>query len=168
MENQIILTLYRYNRYANRRLMDKATGLTSDELARESSPSHGSIWGLLRHTFAVEFAYLRFAQAQAVQIPETGNLVDLRREWENLAPQAEGFIESLDGEQLETVMQIEMRRKPLYLPVWQLLLQAVMHSHHHRGELSILFTTLGYPLDTCDIVVYMVEASGQEWPFHSG
>jgi uncharacterized damage-inducible protein DinB len=40
-----------------------------------------------------------------------------------------------------------------------------MHSTHHRGELSIVLTELGYPLPTLDIIVHFAEQSGQAWPW---
>nr|MBP9041735.1 hypothetical protein [Anaerolineaceae bacterium] len=49
------------------------------------------------------------------------------------------------------------------LPRWQLLAQSLIHSIHHRGELSIVMTELGYPLPTLDPILKYVNDSGQVW-----
>ena len=46
---------------------------------------------------------------------------------------------------------------------WQFLTQSLMHSTHHRGELSIVLTGLGHPLPTLDIIIEFVQESGQQW-----
>ncbi|UCC76110.1 MAG: hypothetical protein JSW37_11425, partial [Anaerolineales bacterium] len=42
---------------------------------------------------------------------------------------------------------------------------AVIHSVHHRGELSVVCTGLGYPLSTMDIILHFINQSGQSSPF---
>lgn len=38
-------------------------------------------------------------------------------------------------------------------------------SFHHRGELSVVCTGLGYPLPTMDIILHFINQSGQSSPF---
>jgi uncharacterized damage-inducible protein DinB len=45
-----------------------------------------------------------------------------------------------------------------------LMLQSLIHSVHHRGELSIVMTGLGHPLPTLDIILHFARESGQPWP----
>jgi uncharacterized damage-inducible protein DinB len=47
--------------------------------------------------------------------------------------------------------------------MWQLLVQAFVHSTHHRAELAILLGQMGHPLPTLDILIHFAQQSGQPW-----
>jgi uncharacterized damage-inducible protein DinB len=75
------------------------------------------------------------------------------------------YLQTVPSAELEEVIEISMGGKPLKLARWQMLAQSLISSVHHRGELSIVMTGLGYPLPTLDPILQFVKESGQEWPF---
>jgi uncharacterized damage-inducible protein DinB len=165
MDRDGLLSLYRYNRYANRLVLEAASHLTESDLDHPGSPSHGSIRGLLKHMLDCEARFLAFSQGKpcSMDAGAFSTLPAITHAWDLLAHEQLGHLSSLDGSDLERMVTIHLRRQEYHFPVWQLLTQAVIHSTHHRGELSIVMTALGQPLPTLDILLQFIEESGQVW-----
>jgi uncharacterized damage-inducible protein DinB len=160
-----LLALCNYNVYANQLVMDTVSQLSEAELIRQSSPSHSSIRELLLHMLAVEAGYLARCQEQSLERPELSTLDDIRRYWRNVGQITQQFVESQTEAGLARELTIHLDGHAFRFPVWQMLVQTVLHSTHHRGELSILLTELGHPLPTLDAVIQFAEQSGQPWPW---
>ena len=167
MDRDGLLALYDYNLYANRLMLDVAAQLTEDELVRESSPSHGSVCALLHHMVACEAFFLATCRGTTdlkYNSSELSGLDDIRRNWDELGHEQRDYISSLRENDLVRDFPLTLRGRPYHLSMWQLLIQAFVHSTHHRGELSIVLIELGYPLPTLDIIQYFFQQSGQQWP----
>jgi uncharacterized damage-inducible protein DinB len=160
-----LLALYAYNAYANHLVLETAAGLDEEALARQSSPSHGSVRNLLLHMLRAEAGFLTRCQERLFDPPSVVSLQDIRSYWDDLARAGQDFIASLDEVKLSRELDVELRGHLFRFPVWQLLVQAFVHSTHHRGELSILLTELGRPLPTLDIIIHFARESGQAWPW---
>jgi uncharacterized damage-inducible protein DinB len=167
MDQEILLALYTYNTYANRLVLDTVEKLTADEFTRQSSPSHDSVQSLLLHLLGAETFFLKQCQGQPMppRPDQPPTLADMRAYGNWLAEEQEAFVRSLADHDLKREVRFEMGGHQFQLPVWQLLLQAFVHSTHHRGELSIVLSRLGQPLPTLDIIIPLVIQSGQEWPW---
>ena len=167
MESEIFLALSEYSNYANGLLISAVGELSDSEMTEEASPSHGSVKKLIRHMLAVEEYYLLSAQGRAdeYELPELQSLEDLAEYWRNLNRRRRGYLSALSTADLSAEVPLKMRNETLTLPRYQLLFQGLTHSIHHRGELSVVLTTMGHPLPTLDSILYFVEESGQEWPY---
>jgi uncharacterized damage-inducible protein DinB len=112
-----------------------------------------------------EAFFLAHCKGQSVEL----DFVDLttpssiRRYWSKLEKEQLDFIESLSEDELIRDISIRLRGQPLVFPLWELLTQALIHSIHHRGELSIVLTELNHPLPTLDIILHFIKESGQSW-----
>ncbi len=166
MNRDGLLALYTYNAYANKLVLDTTEKLTSDEFTRKSSPSHDSARGILTHMLECEAYFLSLCQGLPATVEEADlhDLNGIRRTWDELEQQQVNFLRMLPDADLTRPAQMQIRGRQLVLPIWQMLTQAVVHSIHHRGELSIVLTELGYPLPTLDIIGHFIQQSGQEWP----
>jgi len=167
MNRDGLQALYDYNTYANRLVLDTVECLTEEEFVRQSSPSNGSVRGLLLHMLAVETYFLTCSQGRPARpVPiESNALADIRRKWSELEREQQDFISGLREADPGREIRVPMRDSMLTLPIWQALMQAFTQSIHHRGELSIVLTGLGHPLPTLDVIIYHVRRSGQEWPW---
>ena len=136
------------------------------ELVSEISPSHGSIFALLRHMLVVETYYLLLVQERADEFKnvEYDNLEDLINNWHDLSKKWIHYLSTLDASKLTEEIPLYMGKGQVILPRYQLLIQGFTHSIHHRGELSIILSGLDYPLPTMDSLLYFIKESGQEWP----
>jgi uncharacterized damage-inducible protein DinB len=161
-----LLALYHYNAYAHQLVLGVVDQLTDDEFTRQSSPSHGSVRQLLTHMLECEAFFLAQCTGQPIALDEANLSTpeNIRRYWEQLGQAQREFIGSQNQAGLSQIIPWQIRGQQLAFPAWQLLMQAVVHSIHHRGELSILLTEMGHPLPTLDIILHFVEQSGQTWP----
>jgi len=166
MQKEMMQSLYKYNDYANHLVLDVVERLTPDQLTQESSPSHGNVYALIQHMMGCELAFLKICQQQP--IPQKGQegvpqVREMRAFWKELSQERTSYLETLDEASLLEEVKFEFPGKSYHLPRWQLLMQAFLHSVHHRGELSIVLSTLGYPLPTLDIIIPFLQQSGQGW-----
>jgi uncharacterized damage-inducible protein DinB len=148
-------------------VLDTAERLTQDELIRQSSPSHSSVLALLRHMLECEAFFLACCRGEPFPGYDRAGLesvAHVRQRWTSLAQVQREFIGALGEDELEREIPLPFRSAESHLPLWQLLVQAFMHSTHHRGELSIVLTGLGHPLPTLDIILHFFARSGQDWP----
>ena len=98
--------------------------------------------------------------------PEDSSTLDLhaiRATFDSFAAARKGYLPGVSDQSLTTVLAIPIRHKPIKLARWQLLAQSLIHSTHHRGELSIVMTALGCPLPTLDPIIQCMRDSGQSW-----
>jgi uncharacterized damage-inducible protein DinB len=159
--------LYTYNAYANGLVLETAAHLTEEEFTRHCSPSHGSVRELLIHMLAAEVSFLVRCMGRPIEfgLDDPLTLDEIHRCWDRLEQEQKDFIALLSAEDLAREICLQIRDRELKLPAWKLLVQAFLHSMHHRGELSIVLTDLGYPLPTLDIIIQFIKQSGQEWPW---
>jgi uncharacterized damage-inducible protein DinB len=161
MNRDGLLALYTYNAYANQLVLDGLAQLSEDEFARESSPSHSSIRGLLLHLMECEAWFLATCRERTLEEPDLPTLADIRHYWGDLEREQRTFIASLTENDLARDLSIQLRDRSFHFPMWQLLAQAFIHSTHHRGELAILLGQMGHPLPTLDIILHFMQQSGQ-------
>jgi uncharacterized damage-inducible protein DinB len=163
MNRDGLLALYQYNTYAHHLVLDGLAQLSEEEFTRESSPSHGSIRGLVLHILG-EAWFLAVCQGRTLKEPDLRTLDDFRRYQSALEKEQQAFIASLSESDLARDVQIELAGHPYHFPIWQLLVQAFVHSTHHRAELAVLLGQMGHPLPTLDIIIHFMHQSGQPWP----
>jgi len=166
MDRQALIELSQYTEYANGLVLDVARKMTPEELERPSSPSHGSVLGLLRHMFGCEAFFL--ARCQGIPPgPERGDglsFEDLLDAWRQVAEERAAYLAATGEADLAGGAEMRVGGQRLGFTRTQLLLQSLVHSIHHRGELSIVMTGLGYPLPTLDILLHFNKQHGREWP----
>ena len=164
MNREGLLALYRYNAYANHLVLDGLAQLTQDEFTRAPSPSHSSIRGLVLHMLECEAWFLTLCQGRQMKELDLPALADIRRYWSGVERDQQAFIAQLEKDDLARQVTVDLKKDTIHLPVWQLLVQAFVHSTHHRAELGILLGQMGHALPTLDIILHFVQESGQRWP----
>ena len=167
MDPQGLSELYAYNAYANELLLQTVIQVPEGQLHAPSSPSRGDVCTLLIHMLAVEkyFLYACTGQAFAFNPGDCDDLEEMRQYWQALETERQNYLGGASQDDLAQEIHIQIREREFRLPRWQLLTQALVHSIHHRGELSIVLSQLGHPLPTLDPIVHFARESGQEWPW---
>lgn len=160
-----LISLHLYNVYANNLVLDVAAGMTVDELSRQASPSHGSIINLLQHMLGCEYYFLLLCMGTKPEESdeEKPDLIRLREYFEILADRRARYLSAVAEYELTTEISVTAGKGEYTLPRWQLIAQSLIHSTHHRGELSIVMTGLGHPLPTLDPILMYLKESGQSW-----
>lgn len=169
MNRDDLLAFVGFAAYANKIIVDAAAQLTDEEVMRKCSPSHETVFELLKHMYGGEWVYLRFCQGQPFDpspIEAITTFPALRDAWLTVSDDMVAFVRGLDDAAVNRDITLSFGGEQSWrLPLWKTLLMTLVHSMHHRGELSIVMTTLGHPLPDIDIMVYWLEQSGQPVSF---
>jgi uncharacterized damage-inducible protein DinB len=156
--------LQAYNRWANGRLLDAAVDLGPEQLERDLSTSHGSVWGTLVHIVWAEWLWLgRWQRTRPA--PETDpklcrDLPTLRSRWEAMEQAQRSFVEQLTDPALAERISYQNRRGETWVyPLGDMLRHVVNHSTYHRGQVMTLLRQLGATPRATDFLVFLDETT---------
>jgi uncharacterized damage-inducible protein DinB len=167
MNRDDLLTSVKFNAESNRLALEAAAALTPEERTRPCSPSHGTVFELLKHMYGGERVYLDFCQGRPLNpapIEAITEFDDLREQWLQLGEEMVGFVGQLDDAGVNQSISVAFPVITWHFPLWQVLLWTITHNIHHRGELSIVMTQLGHPLPVLDMMLFVIQQSGQPMP----
>ncbi len=169
LNKSALLVFHHYNDHANGLVLQTASSMDESALVAQTSPSHGSVLALLTHMLTTEFFFLARSEGKPVNpkaAPDKSlGLPEVTAAFTQVAAERQKYLDWVSEERLMEIIEIPIGGQPFKLPRWQLLAQSLIHSAHHRGELSIVMTSLGYPLPTLDPIIPFINESGQHWPW---
>lgn len=167
IDQPILFSLAKYSAYANRMLLETAANISTTQLENTPSPSRNSVLQLIEHMLATEGHYLALCQEKRFKFirAEYSTIENLRALSGRLGANFQQLLEALSEEDLGRVLDVNIGDYAFRFSIWQLLLQTLMHSAQHRGELSILLSSLGHPVPISDIIVRFAQESDQPWPW---
>jgi uncharacterized damage-inducible protein DinB len=154
-------TLYRYNAWANGRVLERAAALSQDQFLRELDGA-GSPRGILVHLVDAQWVWLERCQGRspaafwdAAAFPDVATL---RHRWEEVERDQQAFLAGLRAADLEReVAYTNMRDERWAYPLWQVLLHQVNHATQHRGEAAVILTRCGQSPGDLDFLIYIDE-----------
>lgn len=161
----LLRSLYGFNRRANQKLLQVLARLPAAELQAAPSPSRSNLWRLVNHMLYTEEHFIRCCRGEDYQRRLLPDVDRLGEHWLALQNDALEFLENSSAGKLAEIVTVELGGREFQFSRWELLLQAVTHSIQHRGELSILLSEMGYPLPNMDLIVYLAEEHGIDWPW---
>jgi len=162
MNTQDIQLLYRYNRWANKRILDTAANVTTEQFLASDSYPHGGLRGTLTHTLFAEWIWRNRWQGESpterIEPEEFSTLDSLRARWLEEEKALDAFVQSLTDEKLNSPFQYKNTRgEPLENILWQVMLHLVNHGTQHRGEAAAMLTELGHSPGDIDFIVFLRE-----------
>ncbi len=162
MNTQDIQLLYRYNRWANKRILDTVARITNEQFLAPDSYPHGGLRGTLTHTLFAEWIWRNRWQGESpterIEPEEFSTLDSLRARWLEEEKALDAFVQSLTDEKLNSPFQYKNTRgEPLENILWQVMLHLVNHGTQHRGEAAAMLTELGHSPGDIDFIVFLRE-----------
>ena len=162
MNTQDIQLLYRYNRWANKRILDTVARITNEQFLAPDSYPHGGLRGTLTHTLFAEWIWRNRWQGESpterIKPEEFSTLDSLRARWLEEEKALDAFVQSLTNEKLNSPFQYKNTRgEPLENILWQVMLHLVNHGTQHRGEAAAMLTELGHSPGDIDFIVFLRE-----------
>lgn len=164
MDLDELRTLYAYNRWANARMLDAVSRLTSEQVHHPLGGSFGSLFATLTHMLGAEWVWLerfrgrsphRFDGADALQ-----RVGDVRARWLAVERDHGTLVASLTAATLEAaVSYTNFKGDGFTQPLSALLRHVVNHASYHRGQVTLMLRLLGAEAVSTDLVVFLRERS---------
>ena len=169
MTTSDIQLLYEYDRWANARVLQAASGLNSEQFTRNLGGSFPSVRDTLVHILSGEWGWLEYWKGSSHNpgfLPELKarmetlfspaalpDIATLRSKWMEVEGQIGEFVSGLTDESLERVLSFRTGK----LKLMHLMQHLANHSTYHRGQIAVMMRQLGAePLST-DFHVFLLE-----------
>jgi uncharacterized damage-inducible protein DinB len=147
-----------YSGWASQRMLDFAVKLSPDELTRDFRTSEKCVLDTLVHIYAADRIWLSRLLAEprtTFSRPEDRDLTLLQAEWPALFQRWNLWMRDLsDVDVAEKISYEDLRGNPQTIPVWLIVLHAVNHGTHHRGQVSGFLRAMGHTPPPLDLMVY--------------
>jgi uncharacterized damage-inducible protein DinB len=154
--------LYKYNDWANQRVLDACEQLTQEEFLRGqgSSTANPSIRDTLVHTMGAQEIWLArwggVSPTRVLDPNDFGTLALIREYWTQVEQHTQGFIDAVEQNVLEDTMHYtNTRGLPFSYPRWMTMVHQVNHATQHRSEIAHLLTQANQSPGDLDLLVYM-------------
>ena len=154
--------LFRYNRWANERLLNAAATLTDEEFDRDLKSSFPSVRATLSHIAAAEWVWLsRWEGVSPTGFPgdrADATLADVRAFFDDNWTAQQQFLDALDDTALERIVDYRnIRGDAFQSPLVALMRHMINHSTYHRGQVVTVIRQLGHPVPNTDFVAWYRE-----------
>jgi uncharacterized damage-inducible protein DinB len=146
-----VLTLYDYNYWATRRLLDACTGLSGEQFQAPAAYSLGSLRGTLVHALDAERAWRMLCQHQTLAyfraleeaedaFPTVGAL---ERRWSEEEREMRAYLAGLSDDDLAGYVRYTTEEGRRERVLWHCLWHVVNHGTQHRSEAAAILTGYG-------------------------
>ena len=153
--SQNLVTLFRYNRWATRQLINFCAQLTDAQLDATVNGVYGSIRATLDHLVGAEERYTVLLTGGSWQ-PTSVVAAGLTGLAERAAACSTALVDIAAADQTERTLRGERNGESYDLPALVPLSQAIHHADDHRSQIATLLTHQGIEPPDLDV-----------WTFHS-
>ena len=166
MNAEEFCTLYEYNSWANRRVIESCAQLNADQFTRDLVSSFHSVRDTLAHILGAEWLWLeRWHGRSHSSLPfaeEFSDVDTIRARWEEVERDLTDFVASLTDEDLARVYEYKTTAGvPQASPAWQMLQHLVNHGTYHRGQIATMLRQLGNKSQSTDLIAFYRQRAGQ-------
>jgi uncharacterized damage-inducible protein DinB len=164
--NDDFASLYAFNRWADRRVLDACRKLTPEQYAAEPVPGWSSVRQSVVHNAVVMDAWLSRLAGQVVDGPipaeaDFPTIADAERVLERAEQTLQKLLPMMTPEWLTTPQTLRGRGRVAVLPPWAVLRHVVNHSTYHRGQIASKLKRLGVEQAATDFVFWAMEWTPQ-------
>lgn len=151
-------TLYAYNWWANSRVLQAASDISSDDFSRNGIVPipHGSLRGTLVHMLDTErdarIRLSRHARGEPLDPEAFGSIEEITRSWRGEAAAMNDYLSGLLDENMDSELALTETER---YPYWQLLIHVMNHSTQHRSEAAVLLTALDHSPGDLDFALFL-------------
>jgi uncharacterized damage-inducible protein DinB len=156
-----LTSLYAYNRWADRRMLDACRMLTPEQYAAEPVPGWTSVRSSVVHIAIVTDGWLRGVAGESVQTTPTEADLPTVEDAARLLDRANHLIDDLlprlTPAELTMPRTFSGRRQTAVLPPWAVLRHVVNHATYHRGQIASKLKRLGKEPPGTDFIFWVFE-----------
>ncbi|GAB4500217.1 MAG: DinB family protein [Anaerolineales bacterium] len=159
MNKEYIQTLYRYNQWANARILDAAAKLSLEQFLAPAEYPHRYLRGVLTHTLFAEWIWRKRWMGESPTVrfkPEDFPTFEtLRSRWAQEEIELMKFVEQLTEEQLSAPLHYTSTEGIKYENIlWESMAHVVNHGMQHRSEAAAILTELGFSPGDLDLILF--------------
>lgn len=162
MNKSEIMLLYKYNSWANTRILNAAANLTQEQFIAPNVYPHGGLRGTLTHILFAEWIWrIRWqgsSPAETLKPEDFPTFKTLRDRWQVEEKTLMASIDSLSDEAQNNTFQYKTTSGKTFENVlWQIMLHVVNHGTQHRSEAAAMLTNMGNSPGDIDLIVFLRE-----------
>ena len=160
MNKQDIALLYKYNQWANARILTAAASVTQEQYLAPAPFPHGGLRGTLVHALSAEWIWRTRWEGSSptslLKAEDFPTFEALRTRWLDEEKQLMDFINAVTDERLNHTFDYKnTSRKPLTKVLWQAMAHLVNHGTQHRAEAAAILTDLGHSPGDLDLIYFL-------------
>ncbi len=159
-----VRTLYAYNSWANRRVLDACAPLSAEQLTQNLHSSFPSVRDTLAHIMLAEWLWLErwLGRSPAFPPSDFADLAAIRARWQTIETDLNAFIRKLSAADLDRTVEYKNTKGTVFSnPMWQMLQHLVNHGTYHRGQITTMLRQLGAAPSTTDLIAFFRENAGK-------
>ena len=158
-------TLYAYDAWANRRVLDACAALAPEQFTKDLGSSFRSVRDTMAHIMGAEWLWLERFQGRTARLPsgdQFPDLASLRKRSAEVERDLLAYVDALSAADLERSFDYwDMKGNPHTSLLWQTLQHVANHSTYHRGQVTTLFRQLGAKPIGTDLIGFYRERAAQ-------
>jgi uncharacterized damage-inducible protein DinB len=162
MNKQDILTLYKYNQWANAKILSTAANVTLAQFLADAPFPHGGLRSTLVHTLFAQWIWHHRWEGNSptfrLQPEEFPTFESLWDRWMAEEKSLMEFVDSLTDEKLNTVISYKNTKGiPFEQVLWKMMAHVVNHGTQHRAEAAAMLTEYGCSPGDVDMIYFFDE-----------
>jgi uncharacterized damage-inducible protein DinB len=159
MNKNDIQTLYRYNQWANTRILDAAAKLSPEQYLALSEYPHRYLHGVLTHTLFAEWIWRNRWNGESpvtrLKPEDFPTFEALRVRWAKEEAELMKFVAQVREELLNAPFQYTSTEGIGYENLlWESMAHVVNHGMQHRSEAAAILTELGSSPGDLDLILF--------------
>jgi uncharacterized damage-inducible protein DinB len=161
-----IRTLYVYDAWANRRMLEACAALSAEQFTRDLGSSFRSVRDTMAHILGAQWIWLeRFQGRSPSSLPngeEFADLASLRARWTQFESELLSYVNGLSAADLEGSFDYrDLKGNAHRNLLWQTLQHLANHGTYHRGQVTTMFRQLGAKPIGTDMIGFYRERAAQ-------
>ena len=162
MNKQDILLLFKYNQWANAKILDAAANLTPEQFTAPATFPHGGLRGTLVHALSAEWIWRTRWEGTSptymLKAEEFPDFPSLRARWAEEEMRLMNFVRGVPEERLDNTFDYtNTAGKPFTRILWHAMAHLVNHGTQHRTEAAAMLTDYGCSPGDIDLIFFVSE-----------
>jgi uncharacterized damage-inducible protein DinB len=162
MNKQDILTLYKYNQWANAKILNAAANITQEQFLAPASFPHGGLRSTLTHILFAQWIWRNrwagHSPTHRIKPEEFPSFQAFHARWIPEEALLMAFAESVTDEKLNQVLHYKNTKgEPREHVLWKMMAHVVNHGTQHRAEAAALLTDFGCSPGDVDMIYFLDE-----------
>jgi uncharacterized damage-inducible protein DinB len=159
---ELFRTLFQYNQWADRRMVEACSTLTNEQFTRDLGSSFRSVRDTLVHLYGAEWVWNERIEGRSPTSLVGGSgfpdLESVRSKLEEMDSYYIDYVSRLTQQDLDRVIHYKsFAGEEFSNPLWQTLHQLTNHASYHRGQITTLLRQLGAKAVTTDLIAFYRE-----------